>query len=298
MAKHSFKAWLVATRPWSFTASGLTVLVVLAYLNWKVGDVDWLKGLWAIVAIVLFHAAGNTWSDWHDFRRGVDAADTHGVDTLTSGAFTPSEIRSLALGLYAVAIAVGAGLMLCAGLPLLWVGLGGLLCAVLYPPLKYRALGDAVILLAYGLLPALGTSYVATGRFDGAVLWVALPVALLVDAILHANNTRDMSTDRRATIRTLAHGLGVRGSVALYTFEMLFPFVWVAILSFVGIFPFYSLVILLLLPIALRNSRTMRAYKQEADAPAIAMLDQRSAQLQLLFCVVMTLSLLLDTWLR
>lgn len=298
MAKHSLKAWIAATRPWSFTASALSVIVVLAYLDWQAGGVDWTNGFWAVGAIILFHAAGNTWSDYSDFRRGVDAPDTYGVKTLTSGSFTPASIRNLALGLLAAAVAAGIGLMCRTGATLFWIGLGGLLCTLCYPPLKYRALGDAVILMAYGLLPAIGTSFVAIGRIDWRVLWVALPVGLLVDAILHANNTRDMRTDRRADVRTMAQGLGIRGSVALYSLETLLPFAWVLLLVPAGIFPWWSLAALGLLPVALRNSRMMRAFRDEADAAAIASLDQLSAQLQLFFCVVLTLSFLLDTWLR
>lgn len=298
MAEKSFSAWITATRPWSFTASALTVLVVLAYLEWWVGGVDWLHGLWAVGAIVLFHAAGNTWSDWHDFRRGIDAADTHGVDSLTSGRFSPRAILCLSLGLYAAACALGLGLMLRTGLPLLRVGLSGFLLALLYPPLKYRALGDGVILLNYCLLPALGTSFVAIGRFEPAVLWAALPVGLLVNAILHANNTRDMLTDRRARACTLAHLLGVRGSRVLYVAESLFPFAWVVAVAALGLLPPGACAVLLLLPVALRNCRTMAAYRCEADAAAISTLDLFSAQLQLLFSALLTLALLLHTWLR
>ena len=152
--------------------------------------------------------------------------------------------------------------------------------------------------MAYGLLPAIGTSFVAIGRIDWRVLWVALPVGLLVDAILHANNTRDMRTDRRADVRTMAQGLGIRGSVVLYSLETLLPFAWVLLLVPAGVFPWWSLAALGLLPVALRNSRMMRTFRDEADAAAIATLDQLSAQLQLFFCVVLTLSFLLDTWLR
>lgn len=298
MANNSLKAWIVATRPWSFTASALTVIVVLAYLQWLLGSIDWARGGWAVGAIILFHAAGNTWSDWHDFRRGVDAPDTYGVKTLTGGSFTPRAIRNLSLGLFAAALAAGIALMCCTGWPLLGIGLGGLLCALCYPPLKYRALGDVVILLAYGLLPALGTSYVATGAIHWEVLWVAAPVGLLVDAILHANNTRDMRTDRRASIRTLAHRLGVRGSVTLYTLELVVPFLWIALLAPLGHFPVWSLAVALLAPLAWGNIRSMRNYRSEGDAAAIAAHDQRSAQLQLLYCVLLTGSFLLDGWLR
>lgn len=297
MAQHTLKAWIVATRPWSFTASALTVFVSLAYLDWAEGEVRWGYGLWAVVAIVLFHAAGNTWSDWLDYRYGIDAADTHGVDTLTSGRFTPNSIRNFSLGLYAAAVAAGLGLMVCTGPELLWIGGAGCALALLYPPLKCRALGDAVILSNYCLLPALGASYVALGRFEPGVLWAALPVGLLVNSILHANNTRDIRTDKRAGAYSLAYVLGVRGSVALYAAEVLAPIVWVVALVCAGRLPMWSAGVALLLPLALGNCRTMLSYRSEADAAAISTLDQRSAQLQLLFSLVLSLTLLLDLWL-
>ena len=149
--KHPFSHWMVAVRPWSFPASAMPVMVTLAYLYWAGHDVNWINGLWALANIIVFHAAGNTWSDYYDYKKGVDAQDTFGVHTLTSGMFTPREIYRLSLCLLAVALLGGVGLLLRTGLPLLYVGAGGLLCTVLYPALKYRAWGDAVIFVAYAL---------------------------------------------------------------------------------------------------------------------------------------------------
>lgn len=77
------------------------------------------------------------------------------------------------------------------------------------------------------LLPTLGTVYVATLAINWDVLWIAIPVGLITVAILHANNTRDMYTDARANISTLAMRLGGKVSVFLYCAEILFPFGWV-----------------------------------------------------------------------
>ena len=105
MRKNSFKEWLIAVRPWSFTASAMPVIVTLGYLFWSGADVNWTNGIWALLNIIVFHAAGNTWSDYFDYRTGVDAADTFGVHTLTDGQFTPREIYRLALGLLMAALA-------------------------------------------------------------------------------------------------------------------------------------------------------------------------------------------------
>ena len=73
--------------------------------------------------------------------------------------FAPREIYSLSMALLAVALVAGIGLLWRTGLPLLYVGIGGAACLLLYPPLKYRALGDVVIFLAYRLAADVGTCY-------------------------------------------------------------------------------------------------------------------------------------------
>lgn len=294
MKKHSFKAWMVATRPWSFPASAMPVVVTLAYLYWMRQDMEWVNGIWALVNIVLFHAAGNTWSDYFDYKHGVDAKDTYGVKTLTDGIFTPKEVVRLSLGLLAVALVAGIGLLIRTGFPLLYIGIGGAACALLYPPLKFHALGDAVIFLAYAFLPTLGTSYVATGIFYWDVMWVALPVGLITVAILHANNTRDIKTDSRADIRTLAMKLGGKMSMYVYCAEILFPFGWIAGCAVSGTFPLWSLLVVAALAPAIGNVRMVSQFPVKGET-AIANLDEMTAKLQLLFSLIFAISFVIAT---
>ena len=290
--KHSLKDWLVAVRPWSFPASAMPVAVTLTYLYWLQQDVNWLNGVWALLNIVVFHAAGNTWSDYFDYKHRVDREDTHGVKTLTSGMFQPQEIYRLSLSLLVVALVAGIGLLWRTGLPLLYIGMGGVACTLLYPSLKYRALGDVVIFIAYALLPMLGTAYAATGVADWNTMWVALPVGLITVAILHANNTRDMQTDVRADIRTLAMTVGARTSMLLYYLEVLVPFAWVVCCAAAGIFPWWSLLVLPALGPALGNVRLMACYPS-TGMEGIARLDELTAKLQLLFSLSFALSFVL-----
>lgn len=280
---------MFAVRPWSFPASAMPVAVTLAYLFWRGMEIDWLSGVWAIINVVVFHAAGNVWSDYFDYRKGVDAEDTFGAKTMTSGEFTPREMLNLAIGLLSAALAMGVGLMLRAGLPLLWFGLAGALTVVLYPRLKYSALGDVDIMLAYALLPTLGTSFVATGCLQWEALWIALPVGLITVAILHSNNTRDIATDNRAKISTLAMNLGRNASKWLYAAEVLFPFAWVAGCAFAGVFPLWTLLTLPAVVPAWMGARDMLRH-DEQSADTIANLDERTAKLQLMFSLLFTVS--------
>jgi len=287
MKKHTFGEWMIAVRPWSFPASAMPIIVTVTYLFWKGSEIDWLMALWVLVTMILFHSAGNTWSDYFDYKKKVDADDTFGAKTMTTGMFEPSEIKGLALGLLTVACLSGIGIMLCTSIGILWFGLAGALLAMAYPFLKYNAFGDLDIVLTFAAIPTVGASLAVTGAIDWSVLWIALPVGLITDGILHTNNTRDMMTDRRAGIRTMAMGLGVKASAWLYVFEVIFPFVWVAFCSFFAVMPYSTIIIFLTLPVAIACAKTMKN-SVKGGATMIADLDARTANLQLMFSLLLS----------
>lgn len=291
----------------------MPVLVTLLYLFWRGESVDWLAGLWTLIGIVLFHAAGNTWSDYFDFQRGVDVVDMPGASVLTNGLFTPVEIMRVSLCLTALSLLSSVGLMAYVAWPYLsvegdWVltlwrvlwpllamGLAGVTCSLLYPALKYRAFGDLVIFIDFALIPTLATSYVITQTWHWSSLSLALPLGLITVAILHANNARDIQTDGQARICTFAMLLGVRMSVWVYRFEVLFPFLWLLCCVCVGVFPLWSLLAFVSLLPVWKNC--LLAGELMGDSTSVA-LDLRTAQLQLAFSLSLSLSFLLGGLLR
>ena len=291
MKKHTFGEWMIAVRPWSIPASAMPIIVAVAYLFWKGASISWPMALLTLVGMILFHLTGNVWSDYFDYKKKVDADDTFGAKTLTTGMFEPKEIRNLALGLLVVSVVCGLAIVALTGLPVLWIGLAGVICTLLYPVLKYNALGDLDILLTFAFLPTIGTSYAVTGFIDWNVLYIALPVGLITDGILHSNNTRDMRTDARAGITTMAMSMGPKAAAWLYGFEMIFPYVWVGVLSMTGILPVHTVAIFLTLVLAISNAKIMRN-SLEGGVGMIADLDVKTANLQLVFSILLALALL------
>lgn len=292
MKKHTFKEWVIAVRPWSFPASAMPIIATLAFLFWTNSEINWLYGVWALVGMLLFHMTGNTWSDYFDYKKKVDADDTFGAKTLTTGMFQPEEIKKLAIGLLAASLICGIGLLLVTGLPLLWIGLAGAVLTLAYPYLKFNALGDLDILLTFAFLPTIGTSYVATGAIDWSVLLIALPIGLITDGILHSNNTRDMKTDKRAGINTMAMSLGPKSAAALYAFEVTFPYLWVGICSIFGFLPLHTIIVFMTLPVALGCAKTM-VHGVKDKIELIADMDVRTANLQLMFSVLLSIAFVL-----
>ena len=247
---------MLATRPWSFPASTMPVFVTMMYLWSKGIEVNWWLGIMALVNIVLVHAAGNVWSDYHDYKRGVDAPDTYGVRILTDKQFTPKEVYTLS-------------------------------------PLKYAALGDLVIMACYALLPMLGTTFICSGNIVPQVLWLAVPVGSITVAILHANNARDIETDKRAHISTFAMLTGRPAAINVYLFEMVLPYCWLLAVALLGYVSLWTLVTFITLPIALGNCKQMLSCKTEG-IKAIANLDEATAKLQLAFSMTLAIGLIIE----
>ena len=275
--KHSVKSWILATRPWSFPASAMPVIVTIVWL-WSAGyDVHWWLGLLAVVTIVFVHAAGNVWSDIADYRKGVDAPDVVCTRLLVDGVFTVQEFKRLSISLNCVAVLLGLLTVYFTGPVTLYIGIAGILLSLGYPFLKYIALGDLVILLCYGFLPMIGTSYT---------------IGLITLAILHVNNVRDIATDRRAGIQTIPMLTGAQAGVWLYVFYVLFPFIWLVVIVLLGKVSWWALIALLALPIAITNVRTIIAERKKQWVKS-ASLDEKTAQLQLAFGVLLTIGMVL-----
>ena len=119
---------------------------------------------------------------------------------------------------------------------------------------------------------------------------LALPIGLITVAILHVNNTRDIESDREAGIRTIAMLLGKRASLKLYTFEVLFPFLFIIATVCCGWLPIYSLVVLLAAPKAWKNARAVLSAKKKGSE-VLATIDADTAQLQLIFSLLLAVSL-------
>lgn len=252
-------------------------------------SLNYVNAALALLTMVLFHAAGNLWSDVHDYLKKVDTDEAYCVKTLVSGDFSVREIRIFSLSFFAAAIISGLVLWYLSGELTLWFGVAGLLLTLIYPLMKFHALSDIDIFLTYGILPCLGTGYVMSGEIVPELAWVALSVGLITVAILQLNNTRDVLTDTKAGIHTFAMLTGHKAAKIVYATEVLLPFALTAVLSLIGIFPIYALAVFISIPLAIKLCRLVAASSRDTLA-SIAHVDGLTAQLVMVFALLLTAS--------
>jgi 1,4-dihydroxy-2-naphthoate octaprenyltransferase len=113
------------------------------------------------------------------------------------------------------------------------------------------------VFIFFGLIAVCGTAYLHTGAVPDAAIFAALPVALIVTAIIVVNNLRDIDTDRQARKHTLAVLLGRRATRVEYLLLIGGAYLLLLLGPPLGLSSPWSLLPLLTLPLALGLVRTV-----------------------------------------
>lgn len=273
----------------------MPVIVTVSFLMWKGYDIEWLCAVLALAGNVIFHAAGNVLSDWWDYRKGVDNEKAYAIPQLVFGQFTPREYLRLSGALFAVAVCIGLLLTYLTGWQLLIIGGIGALLAANYSFFKFRALGDIFVFVCFGILPVIGTSFVAAGTIEWPALVISIPLGIFTIGVLHDNNTVDIATDKEAGIRTLPMLFGEKTSVRIFIAYMIVPFVALAVSCILGYLPVWSFLCLLAVPAAVANIKAAYGYFTKGRE-AMMGLDQKTARLHMIFSILLAASLIIASF--
>ena len=289
--------YLGVLRSFSFPASIVGILVgtaaALPLRQWR-----WDVLVAELLAVPLIHAVGNLLNDYFDYRSGVDRRtvedDGRPGRFLVRGLITPAQILCYAAVCSALLAPLAAFLVWKGGWPAVGVGLLGLAGAYAYtgPPfvLKYRGLGELCIFVVFGAVIVAGASYMQTGRFDPIVILHALPLGMLIVAILASNNLRDIEEDAQADIRTLAHRIGRKPYLVLCLILLFAPAPLLVAGALARMTSWWSLLALLALPLGATPARLALREVRRPDVDAV------TARYMTAFGALMSLGLVIGNW--
>ena len=279
--------WFKALRAYSFTAS---MVPVAAGALLAAGQAGARWGLLPFVALgVLFlHIGTNLINDYYDYELGLDHQGAlGGSGVLVSGDLTAKQVGLAGLASFILAAVLGIPLVLARGWPILALGALGAAGGALYTakPVQYKyfGAGDALVFLLMGPLMVGGAQYALSGRWSTAAWAASLPIGLLVTAILHANNLRDLELDAEFDLKTLAIRLGRRGSLVYLNCLLAGAFLATIGAALLGFLPWPALLALLAAPLALKLSKG--AQGKSAD------IVEQAAQLHLSFGLLLSVGL-------
>lgn len=303
--------YLRAARPFSFTASITAALFgnVAAYYHFFNDlrfEFNVISCVLSTLGCVLIHIVSNFVNTYHDEKSGLDRVpEAAGADNaIVKEILTAAEVKRASYIAFFCASAIGLYFIIVCGLPIGVLVAFGAVSAWAYtaPPfrLKYRGLGDVQVLLSFGILMIVGAymtqAYsVATVPDYGRIVLMSLPLSLLVDAILHANNHRDRAVDILYGANTLATRMSVSASEKFFGVLVYSPFVLMIVYAYFAIMPLWSLLsVVSLIPAytAVRKLRSRFAYPDDV----YSLITADTAKIHLFFGILSILGLLISTF--
>jgi 1,4-dihydroxy-2-naphthoate polyprenyltransferase len=293
-------AWEVV-RPFSFTASVLPISVGGA-IALSQGRMHWPLFIAALLGGLGLHVGTNVINEIYDVRHGIDSITSPRMSmAILKGRISERDAFVVAWSGFILALLMGIFLLLQRGWPIVVLGLVGFIGGYFYtaPPFqyKYRALGLPLVFLLMGPLMVGGSYFAVTGTFDPNVLIVSLPVGLLVTAILHGNEWRDVAEDTRHGFTTFSAQVGRETAHWVYVMLVLGAYVAVGLAVMVGALPTLALLTLLSLPLVALILRDAER-GAEGHLRAIAMIDLMTARLHSAFGVLLLVGLVAGSAVR
>ncbi len=299
MSISKIHVWWRAIRPFAYPASMIPVLLGIT-VAWSEGfTINFKLGFLTLIGILFAHTGGNLMSDYFDFKRGIDRDGAlGGSGVLLENLLSPRDILIASIASFFLAGTVAHIIILQIGIKLVWLILGGFVAGLLYsvPPFgfKYGALGELLVFLTFGIGITVGSYMVQTGSYSLSPVWYSIPFGLLVSAILHVNNIRDVETDVQVGVTTLAGMIGPDHSRIIYAGFIIFAYVSLITFAVSGKVVPGAVAAILTLPMAIRL--VIRVWQEpHLGSEQYILMDMKTAKLALAFGISLIVGMVLWT---
>jgi 1,4-dihydroxy-2-naphthoate polyprenyltransferase len=257
----------------------------------------------SFVGILFLHLGANTINDYFDWDN-TDKINTNvslfngGSRSRLSTVFTKNTFLKLAVICFLGAIIVGTGLSFLGRPYVIFIGLAGGLCGILYSvkPFSFqkRGLGELLIFLAFGPLITLGVCYVTTGTFKPEFFAIGIPNGLAVVGIIWINEFPDYLADKKTGKNNMVVKLGTKK--ARYGFNIIFFSFYLSIiyLYIINILPMFSLLIFITLPLVILISKDLWKYHDKPEKLLSA--QGKTILFQIISCLFLISTVCIKKW--
>lgn len=198
MDKVRFQYWIQAARPKTLLVSLAPVIMSVALAS-IYNSINWLPAVVCLVFAMMAQILSNFVNDYSDGVKGADNERLGPQRMVASGLISPQKMRKGIIVWGVLTFILGCTLLYWGGWILLPFGIVILLCALAYSagpfPLSRHALGDAAVVLFYGIASVVLTFFIQTGFVNCQIMVAGLAIGIVANNLLIVNNYRDAEQD-------------------------------------------------------------------------------------------------------
>lgn len=296
-------SWIEAARPRTLPLA-LSCILMGSFLAASTGTFSWTIANLSVLTTILLQVLSNFANDYGDAVNGKDTELREGPRrAVHSGAIPAStmlkaiivfSILSLASGLTLLTIALKN-----APANTFWVFLGiGIACiiaAITYTagkrPYGYVGLGDLSVLIFFGWVGVIGSSYLHTLVWNWDLLLPATSCGLFAVGVLNVNNIRDIDSDRATGKNSIPVRLGRERAVMYHWAILIIGMLCVSIYTFQNFSGYWNLLFLFSFPLIIKNGLAVSRLKKASELDPYL---KQMAMSTLLFVILFGLGIVLQ----
>lgn len=222
--QNSLEAWILASRPKTLTGAAVPVMigVALAFVDSR----EYPQGTFSILAATLcflfafvMQIDANLINDFFDYAKGTDDIEKRlGPRRACAQGWVSVDMMKRAIALTTCAAClIGLPLIFFGGMEMILIGIICVFFCFLYTThLSYIGLGDALVIVFFGIIPVCISYYVQLHTCTIEVFMTSIACGLVIDSLLIINNYRDRDNDREAGKNTIVVRFGERFGLYAY----------------------------------------------------------------------------------
>jgi 1,4-dihydroxy-2-naphthoate octaprenyltransferase len=246
---------ITATRSIRFPFLTLTVACILLGTGIVIhngNELDFSLVALALLAALSAHASVNLFNEYLDFKSGLDFITVKtpfsgGTGTLPGHPEASGMVLSLAIMTLLITCAVGLYLTMLRGIPLLALGISGVIIILIYTQWINRWPWICLLApgLAFGPIMVVGTEIALTGDFSTVGVIGALIPFLVVNNLLLLNQVPDIEADKSVGRKHFPITYGLQHTFNIFRQFNILTGIIIIIGYLAGVFPIFSLAALL-----------------------------------------------------
>jgi 1,4-dihydroxy-2-naphthoate polyprenyltransferase len=296
--RRDWRVWWRLTRPHTLTAAFVPVSIGTA-LAFHETNIRISLFIAMLVASLFIQAATNMFNEYYDFKRGLDSPESVGIGgAIVREGVHPKTVLYLAIFLFAIAMLIGVYICMNSSW---WLALIGSICMAagyFYTggpvPIAYTPFGELAAGFFMGLVIILISFFIQTGEVTKTAILISVPIAILVGAILLANNIRDLDGDKENGRKTLAILVGRDNAIRILAGMFAISFIWMIGLVFFHLVSFWTLLVFFSVPKAITATKGFIGKTKPIEMmPAMKATAQTNTQ----FGFLLAIGLLISYWL-
>src|SRR5690625_564169 len=242
-----FQVWWRLLRPHTLTAAFVPVFVGTMYALVEEGVFHTGLFLAMLFASLLIQAATNMFNEYYDYVRGLDHEGSVGIGgTIVRDGIAPKTVLRLGFTFFGIAILLGIYISITTSWWIALIGAVSMLIGYLYTggpiPIAYTPFGELFSGLLMGTVIIAISYFIQTLTVTKEVIFISIPIAIFIGAILLSNNIRDLDNDKVSGRKTIVILLGKEKAIGFL--QLLFTIAYILTIFYIAfdMLPLLSLI--------------------------------------------------------